>query len=105
MLAELIGMLKRVDADAARVLEAVAATPAWSPVAGRLAASMLAGNFAPQFPIDLIEKDFGYTVATAGSPEMTPTISASRDVFGAAIAQGFGNLNMTGVVKLFTGQE
>jgi 3-hydroxyisobutyrate dehydrogenase len=101
VLAELIGMLKRSGVDAARALEAVAATPVWSPVAQRLTASMLAGDFTPQFPIDLMEKDFGYAVAAAGSPESVPTITAAREVFREAIARGLGASNMTGVVRLF----
>lgn len=102
VLAELIGMLKRSDSDVPRVLEVLAATPAWSAVAGRVSSLMLAGNFAPQFPIELIEKDFGYALRLAGSGSAAPTIAAARGVFRAAIEQGFGDENMTGVVKLFT---
>nr|WP_144159397.1 NAD(P)-dependent oxidoreductase [Paraburkholderia sp. BCC1885] len=101
-LAELIGMLKRSGADAARVLEVVAKTPAWSAVAGRVSGLMLAGDFTPQFPVELIEKDFAYTVQTAGSESAAPTIAAAGGVFRAAIERGFGRDNMTGVVKLFT---
>ncbi|BCQ51876.1 NAD(P)-dependent oxidoreductase [Burkholderia gladioli] len=102
VLAELIGMLKRADADVARVLEVVATTPVWSMAAGRLSGLMLAGNFAPQFPVELIEKDFGYTLQAAGSDAAAPTIAAARGVFRTAIERGFGQDNMTGVVKLFT---
>jgi 3-hydroxyisobutyrate dehydrogenase len=102
VLAELIGMLKRSDADVVRILEAVAATPAWSMAAARISGLMLAGNFAPQFPIELIEKDFGYTLQTAGSDAAAPTIAAARSVFQTAIERGFGKDNMTGVLKLFT---
>ena len=101
VLAELIGMLRRSGADVARVLEAVAATPAWSPVAGRVSGLMLSENFTPQFPVDLIEKDFGYTLKTVGDEAMAPTIAAARRVFGAAIEQGLGKENMTAVAKLF----
>jgi 3-hydroxyisobutyrate dehydrogenase len=102
VLAELIGLLKRSDADVARVLEVVATTPAWSAVAGRVSGLMLAGNFTPQFPIELIEKDFGYTLQMAGSDSSAPTIAAARGVFRTAIDRGYGQDNMTGVVKLFT---
>jgi 3-hydroxyisobutyrate dehydrogenase len=102
VLAELIGVLKRTDADVARVLEAVATTPVWSMVAGRVSSLMMTGNFTPQFPIELIEKDFGYMLQTAGSDSAAPTIAAAREVFRKAIESGFGNDNMTGVVKLFT---
>ncbi|MDP9524313.1 NAD-binding protein [Pseudomonas putida] len=90
VLGELVGMLQHSGADVARVLDAVATTPVWSTVAGRIAGSMLAGNFAPQFPIELIEKDFGYTVQAAGSDIVAPTIAAARSVFCAAIKRGLG---------------
>jgi 3-hydroxyisobutyrate dehydrogenase len=102
VLAELIGLLNRSGADAGAALRAIAGTAAWSPVANYLSSSMLAANFAPQFPVELIEKDFGYTVEAAGSPEAVPTIAAARSVFQRAIESGFGADNMTGVVRLFT---
>ncbi len=34
--------------------------------------SMLSGDFAPQFPIELIEKDFSYAVKTAAGEENAP---------------------------------
>lgn len=100
-LAELIGLLKRSGADATSALKAIAGTAAWSPAATNLSGSMLAGNFSPQFPIELIEKDFGYAVDAAGSADAAPTITAARGVFQRAIANGFGGENMTGVVQVF----
>ncbi len=101
---ELIGLLKRSRRHQ-RSLQAIAGAAAWSPAANNLSSSMLAGNFAPLFPIELIEKDFGYAVEAAGSPEAAPTIAAARGVFQAAIARGLKAENMTGVVQLFTQQE
>lgn len=101
VLAELIGMLRRSGADAARVLEVIATTPVWSPVAARVSGLMLAGDFTPQFPVELIEKDFGYTLQEVGSDATAPTIAASRGVFRTAMEQGLGDENMTSVVKLF----
>ncbi len=101
-IAELIGILERAGADKAGAIKAIAGTAVWSPAANHLSASMLAGNFAPQFPIELIEKDFGYAVAQAGTAEAAPTIAAARGIFQEAIARGLGNENMTGVVRLFT---
>jgi 3-hydroxyisobutyrate dehydrogenase len=66
---------------------------------------MLSGTFAPQFPIELIEKDFSYTVRTAGGEENAPAITAIRNVFRKAISEGLGELNMTAVVKLFEGHK
>lgn len=102
VLAELIGLLQREGVDAARVLDTVAGTAVWSQTCARTTQAMLAGSFAPQFPVELIEKDFGYTVDAAGSAALAPTIAAARQVFRDGIAQGLGTLNMTSVVKLFT---
>jgi 3-hydroxyisobutyrate dehydrogenase len=102
VLAELIGLLKRSGADVASALKAIGGTAAWSPAANNLSGGMLSGDFSPQFPVELIEKDFGYAVDTAGSPEAAPTIAAARGIFQEAIAKGFGGDNMTSVVQLFT---
>ncbi|SDN02924.1 NAD(P)-dependent oxidoreductase [Ensifer sp. YR511] len=101
-LAELIGMLQRSGADPGRVLQAVSAASAWSPAASYLAGSMLSGSFAPQFPIELIEKDFRYIVGAAGTEANVPTVLAALQVFQSAISCGYGDENMTGVVRLFT---
>ncbi|MFZ4877034.1 NAD(P)-dependent oxidoreductase [Janthinobacterium sp. Mn2066] len=100
-LAEVIGLLKRNGADVDAALKAIAATPVWAPVNNYLVSTMLTGNFAPQFPIALIEKDFGYAVAAAGDGDTIPTIAAAHGVFQQAIEQGLGEINMTGVVQLF----
>jgi 3-hydroxyisobutyrate dehydrogenase len=100
-IAELIGMLQRQGVDPKQILDAVASTPVWSTVAGRIADSMLSGTFAPQFPIELIEKDFSYTVHTTGGEENAPAITAIRNIFRKAISEGLGELNMTAIVKLF----
>jgi 3-hydroxyisobutyrate dehydrogenase len=102
VLAELIGLMKHSGLDPTAALKAVSGTPAWSPAANYLSSSMLAENFTPQFPVELIEKDFGYAVQVVGSPEAAPTIVAARGVFQRAIGRGLGNDNMTGVVRLFT---
>jgi len=63
---------------------------------------MLAGQFAPQFPIALVEKDFAYVGQAAGdNPAAIPMAEAARKVFRQALAQGLGGDNITGVVKLF----
>jgi 3-hydroxyisobutyrate dehydrogenase len=105
VLAEMIGMLKHANVDIARIMAAVAATPVWSPVAQRLSGNMLAENFTPQFPIELIEKDFGYTVQAAGSPNAAPMVAAARSVFQQAMKHGYGKSNMTAVVQLYADQK
>ncbi|WP_431048292.1 NAD(P)-dependent oxidoreductase [Roseateles sp. L2-2] len=101
-IAELIGLLKWSGIDASRVLAAVSRTPAWSAVAGRVSDLMLGENHAPQFPIELIDKDFGYVLSAAADTSDVPTIAAAGEVFRTAMARGLGRDNMTGVIKLFT---
>ena len=100
-LAEIIGLLRHNGADVPKALGAISGTSVWAPVAQYLVGTMLASNFAPQFPIELIEKDFGYTVQAAGSADAAPTIAAARNVFRKGIERGLGQQNMTGVVQLF----
>lgn len=100
--AEIIGMLRAGGADPARSLKAVATTPVWAPVANYLTGSMLSGNFAPQFPVTLIDKDFRYALEVSGGAERTPLIAAVHTVFQTGIDQGLGDLNMTSVAKLYS---
>jgi len=101
-LAEIIGLLKHNDVDPEQALKAMSATSVWSPVATVMSNSMLSNNFAPMFPVELIEKDFGYALQAAGSLSSAPTTTAVRDVFRLAMAQGLGQENMTSIVKLFS---
>lgn len=101
-MAELIGILKHSGADAGRVLEAVAGTVVCSPFAKRAADSMLSGSFAPQFPVELVAKDFEYVLASAATPESALTLAAARQVFAEAERRGLGGEHLTSVVKLFS---
>ncbi|MHC1479830.1 hypothetical protein ACYJW8_06230 [Frateuria aurantia] len=65
-----------------------------------ITSGMTTGQFAPQFPVPLIKKDFGETIQAAGSETRVPTLIAARGVFCRAMEHGMGQDNMTGVVKL-----
>ncbi|MFN4237915.1 MAG: NAD(P)-dependent oxidoreductase [Vogesella sp.] len=99
-MAELVNMLKHAGLAPASVLDAVAATVVCSPFAKRAADSMLAEDFSPQFPVDLVEKDFAYVLACAASADAAPTLAAAHSVFWAAIEQGYADQHLTSVVKL-----
>lgn len=101
-LAEIIGLLTREGADVARVLNAVSGTSCWSPLASGASGSMLNESFSPQFPAELIEKDFGYFLEGDNPTQPAPVLTAARGVFRQAMDEGIGNDNMTGVVRLFT---
>jgi 3-hydroxyisobutyrate dehydrogenase-like beta-hydroxyacid dehydrogenase len=100
---ELIGLAKKTGLDAARAIEILGTTPVCSPGARLAAGAMLAGNFTPMFPIELVEKDFGYVVDEADrAGAKVPVSSVTRGVFVDAKSRGLGADNITGVVKLFS---
>jgi len=101
-LAELIGLLQRHGVDVAAVLRAIAGTSVWAPVDHYLSGTMLAGDFRPQFPVELIAKDFGYALDAAGGAGQAPITAAALEVFRRGVAEGLGADNMTGVVQLYT---
>jgi 3-hydroxyisobutyrate dehydrogenase len=99
-LAELIAILKRAGVDAKHALDVVAQMPVWSPVAARTAQSMLAGAFQPMFPVEMMAKDMGYALASAGDPRKAPLIAATRQAFVDGIERGLGDRNMTAIIQL-----
>lgn len=102
MLAELKGVLERSGVDAAGALDALSATSVSSPALKGAAASMLAGAYAPLFPIALAEKDTGYTLALAQTVgAATPLLAAAHGVLARAQAAGFGDDHLSGVAKLY----
>lgn len=101
-IAELLGLLRRSGLDPTKAIEILATTPVCSPAAKVAAGSMLARNFAPMFPIDLVEKDFGYLLsAGANVSAELPLSRATREVFALAVDQHRGADNITGVAQLY----
>jgi len=99
-MAEIIGMLGANGVDAAKAIDILGATPVASPAAKGAAASMLASAFQPMFPVELVEKDFGYIEIAAGGGGM-PMAAAARLVMQAAMARGLGDRNLTSLVELY----
>lgn len=99
---ELLGMVRRAGVDEARALEILGKMPVTSPAAKGAGALMVSRNFAPMFPIDLVEKDFRYLLETARGLEADlPASAVMREIYARAIAEGYGNDNVTGVAQLF----
>lgn len=102
VLAELLGILQRAGADATRVFEVIGGTAVSSATARQMVGLMLAGDDAPRFPVELMEKDFGYAIEAAGSNEAAPTIAAAHGVFQHGVLEGLGQSNITSVARLFS---
>jgi 3-hydroxyisobutyrate dehydrogenase len=64
--------------------------------------NVLAGDFTPHFGIGLSRKDLSLALALAARLEMPmPVSSAVRQAYEAAHAQGMGDLDMAGVIRLY----
>src|SRR6266508_5194262 len=64
--------------------------------------NVLAGDFTPYFGIGLSRKDVALGLGLAESLGLPmPVTSAVRQAYEAAHAEGFGNLDMAGVTKLY----
>jgi 3-hydroxyisobutyrate dehydrogenase-like beta-hydroxyacid dehydrogenase len=84
------------------MLEVIGAGAFSSPLYAAKGPRMLAHDFDADFTIRLMHKDQELVLATASALgyEM-PTLAAIRDVLGRAIAAGFGEDDLCGVVQLF----
>ncbi len=102
-MAELIGFATDAGVDVPRTIEALSATPVVSPAARIAAGAMLAGQFAPLFPIDLVAKDFALLDASRREVDArTPVAAAAGGVFAEAVRDGFGGDNIVGVTQLYS---
>ncbi|MGL4233447.1 MAG: NAD(P)-dependent oxidoreductase, partial [Casimicrobium sp.] len=100
--AELLNFLSKNGADAPRALEALRAMPVMSPAAAGAGGLILAQNFAPQAPVDLIAKDLGYAVQSARNCDaVLPATEVAWRTYKRASDAGFGNENLVAVSKLF----
>lgn len=99
---EQLAVLRRAGIDPQRALEALRAMPVLSPAAAGAGALMLAGNYAPQAPVDLIAKDLGYAIAEARRVGgAIPLAEAVKERFIAAQTAGLGGENVVAVAKLY----
>lgn len=102
LLGELLGFAERQGVDPGRAVKALGATPVCSPAAKLAAGAMLAGQWAPAFPVELVAKDFGLLAASAGAVGASvPVGEATGEVYRAAERAGYGGDNITGVVRLY----
>lgn len=103
-LAEVLALLTAAGVDPARAVEVIAATPVCSPAAQAAAGLILAGNHAPKFPVALVEKDFGYALASAEAAHLaSPVTQATHALFGEAVRRGLGGDHLTVVACLPAG--
>lgn len=102
--AELLALMRRSGLAPDEAFARLSATPVCSPAAKAAGEAMLAGHFAPQFPVELVEKDFGYAVEALGGADAAPVTTAVRRLFVRAMDAGLGDQNLTAVSQLY-GQD
>ncbi len=90
--------------DPRAMLEVIGGGAFSSPLYAFKGPRIMARDFEPDFTLALMHKDQELVLATAKSLgyEM-PTLRAIRDVLGEAIAAGFGDGDLSGVIRLFEG--
>jgi 3-hydroxyisobutyrate dehydrogenase len=101
-MAELLGMAQHAGIDAAKALEILGSTPVASPAAKLAGQGMLAKNFSPMFPVELVEKDFGYVLDAARDANCSlPLTQSTLAVLRNALAKGLGEQNLTAIAQLY----
>jgi 3-hydroxyisobutyrate dehydrogenase len=100
--AELIGFARNLNLDVEQAMRILGSTPVSSPAARMSATAMLEANYLPLFPIDMVEKDFGYLTTSAASVGAdVPISTATHERFTKAREGGLADLNITGLVQLY----
>lgn len=100
-MAELFALLKAAGVDREHALATLKALPVTSAAAANAGALMLARNFSPQAPVDLIVKDLTYALDTAKRAGASlPVTEAVATRFLTASAAGYGADNLVAISKL-----
>lgn len=100
--AEMLALLDTQGITPARAVEVLNTLPTTSPALQGAGKLMAAQNYAPLFPIELVEKDFGYALATARTLGVaTPTLATVHAIYADAKARGYGSDNIVGVKQVF----
>ncbi|MDD9909217.1 MAG: NAD(P)-dependent oxidoreductase [Ahrensia sp.] len=102
MMGELIGFAAKSDIDPERAMEIIGSTPVCSLAAKLSAGAMLAGQWMPAFPIDLVAKDFGLAKSSAETVgAQMPLTEATGETYQKAAGAGYAKDNITGIVQLY----
>lgn len=101
-LAEIIAVARRVQLELPALAYALEGLPLMSLSAKSAMAGMLAGAFAPMFPMRLAAKDLRYVVAQAGAAGCdVPMSQTASDLFERGLGCGFTEENLTALIKLY----
>ena len=100
--AELLGLAQARGLDLGGIVDVIGSTPVCSPALKGSMAAMIAGQFAPAFPIDLVAKDFGLLAKSAsGLMADLPVSGVAEQIYKDATQSGLGADNITGIVQRY----
>ena len=98
LFSEVAALLERSDVDASEAYEVLIGLPITGPGLQRILGLVETRDFAPNFPVSLVEKDLRYLGAVGRSLESElPLATAAHEAFAAAVAAGRGDLDIAGV--------
>lgn len=101
-LAEGLSLGKGLGLDSRQVLELIGSGPLAAPLFNLKGEAIHQGNFAKQFPIDLLFKDLGLILDTAGEAGVPlPQTAAVRESYSTARAYGHGDEDMAAIIRVF----
>ncbi|MBL1275351.1 MAG: NAD(P)-dependent oxidoreductase [Ectothiorhodospiraceae bacterium] len=101
-LSESIGLLEKCGIEKSTAIDVFNQLPTTSPALQGIGGLIAAENYAPLFPIDLVEKDFRYALAMAENTADQYTLTqTAHSTFKTAISAGYGSDNIASVARLF----
>ena len=101
-LGEVLNLIRKLDLDESKALAMLNTSPLMSPRMKHMIGQMSTGTFAPNFPIDLVAKDFGYIVdAAASSGASVPLSTVVCDLYNQAQGNGLGEQDIAGIAQIF----
>ncbi|MGI8738868.1 MAG: NAD(P)-dependent oxidoreductase [Gammaproteobacteria bacterium] len=101
-IAEALTILGKAGVDPEKALEILGALPIASPAMMRAGGLMAARNFAPNFPIDLVQKDFAYLLKTTDSVNMpAPLATAVQALCARANQAGLGDEDIAAIARVY----
>jgi 3-hydroxyisobutyrate dehydrogenase len=105
-LAEIVTLARRVQLDLPALARAFDGLPVMSLSAKSALTGMLAGAFAPLFPLRLAAKDLRYAVAEArAAGSDVPMTQTASELFERGIGCELAEENLTAVVKLYAAER
>ncbi|MEA5464113.1 NAD(P)-dependent oxidoreductase [Leptothoe sp. PORK10 BA2] len=101
-LGEVLGLLQKTGMSSEIAISWLNQMPTTSAALKGIGALMANQNYAPLFPINLVEKDFRYAQEFAQSLEANvPVVEAVRQIYQQAQKSGYGADNIAGIAQLY----